>query len=278
MGMVGKGSNWKEIPEALWEEIAPLLPPPPVHLPQHGGRPRVCRRQVLTKILYVLRTGAQWNALDMLPGPSSSTAHRYYQDWIAAGVFQRLWTRALEVYDTVAGIVWEWLVVDGSLGKAPLNGEKTGPNPTDRAKSGVKRSVLTDGRGVPVGLALAGANRPDFQLLEETVASIPVPRPQPTEAAPVHLCADKGYDYPTVEAFVVQEGFTPHIPQRGTTPQAQPRDPEKRPRRWVVERTHHWLHQWCHVFLRWHRKAANYLAALQFAAAVIAFRAAGVLG
>ena len=104
-------------------------------------------------------------------------------------MFQRLWTRALEVYETPAGIVWEWLVVDGSLGKAPLQGEKTGPNPTDRAKSGVKRSVLTDGRGVPVGLALAGANRPDFQLLEETVASIPVPRPQPTEEAPVDLCA-----------------------------------------------------------------------------------------
>lgn len=129
-----------------------------------------------------------------------------------------------------------------------------------------------------MGLALAGANRLDYQLLEETVSSIPVPRPRPMAAAPVHLCADKGCDYPPVEAIVVQEGFTPHVPQRGTAPKVQPRDPQKRPRHWVVERTHHWLHQWRHVCLRWHRKAANYLAALQFAAAVIAFRAAGVLG
>lgn len=129
-----------------------------------------------------------------------------------------------------------------------------------------------------VGLAIAEANRPDSQLLAATGLSTPVRRPQPTEEVPVHWCADKGHDCPTVEAFVVQEGFNPHSPQRGTAPTAQPRGPKKRPRRGVVERTHHWLHQWRYVFLRWHRKVANYLAALQFAAVVIAFRSAGLLG
>lgn len=119
-------SNWKEIPDALCEEIEPLLPPLPC-IRRSTGRPRVCRRQVLTQILFVLRTGAQWNALDMLPGPASSTAHRYCHEWIAARVFQRLWTRAPEASDTVAGIVWEWLEVDGSLEKARLQEEKTGP-------------------------------------------------------------------------------------------------------------------------------------------------------
>ena len=104
---------------------------------------------------------------------------------------------------------------------------KLAPTPQIAPRAG-KTRVLTDGRGVSVGLALAGANHPDFQLLEETLASVPVPRPQPTEAAPVHLCADKGYDYPTVEAHVVQEGFTPHTPLRGTAPQAHARNPEKR--------------------------------------------------
>jgi len=151
MGLVGKGSDWKEIPTPLWEPLEPFLPPPPRPPRRNGGRPRVCPRAVLTRILFILRTGAQWNALDMLSGPSRSTVHRYYQEWVAAGVFERIWARALEVYDTEAGIVWEWLVADGSLGKAPLQGEKTGPNPTDRAKSGVKRSILTEGRGVPVG-------------------------------------------------------------------------------------------------------------------------------
>jgi len=278
MDLVGKGSDWKEIPTPLWQKFEPHIPSPPHHPQQNGGRPRVCPRAVLTRILFILRTGAQWNALDMLPGPSRSTVHRYFQAWVAAGLFERIWALALELYDTEAGIVWEWLVADGSLGKAPLQGEKTGPNPTDRAKSGVKRSILTEGRGVPVGLAIAGANRLDYQLLAETLASVPVARPAPTEEVPIHLCADKGYDYADVDAIVEQEGFTPHIPQRGTGSRTQPREPRKQARRWVVKRTHAWLHQWRHVFLRWHRKAANYLAALQFAAAVIAFRAAGVLG
>ena len=39
-------------------------------------------------------------------------------------------------YDMVVGIDWAWLAVDGGMGKAPLGGAKTGPNPTDRAKGG----------------------------------------------------------------------------------------------------------------------------------------------
>ena len=49
--------------------------------------------------------------------------------------------------------------MDGAITKAPLGGEKTGPNPTDRGKSGVKRSRLSEGHGVPIGLVAEGANR-----------------------------------------------------------------------------------------------------------------------
>ena len=76
-------------------------------------------------------------------------------------------------------------------------GGKTGPNPTDRAKRGVKRSLLTDGRGVPVGAVIEGANRNDHKLMRETLEAIAVPRPRPTRRRPQHLCLDKGYDYAT---------------------------------------------------------------------------------
>lgn len=56
-----------------------------------------------------------------------------------------------------------------------------GPNPTNRGKTGTKRSVLSEGGGVPIGLVVAGANRNDFKLLRETIESIVVERPQPTE-------------------------------------------------------------------------------------------------
>ena len=57
-----------------------------------------------------------------------------------------------------------------------------GKNPTDRGKIGTKRSLLTEGGGVPIGLAVEGANRNDFKMVRETIESIPVKRPAPTPA------------------------------------------------------------------------------------------------
>jgi len=87
-------------------------------------------------ILLVLRTGMQWNALNATGICSSSSAHRRFQEWIDADVFHEIWRQGLLDYDQVVGIDWEWLAADGAMGKAPLGGELTGPNPTDRAKGG----------------------------------------------------------------------------------------------------------------------------------------------
>jgi putative transposase len=88
--------------------------------------------------------------------------------------------------------------MDGAMGKAPLGGEKTGPNTTDRAKKGTKKSLLTDGRGAPLGLAVAGANVNDHKLMRPTLQSMPVERPSPSAHAPQEMCLDKGYDYDSV--------------------------------------------------------------------------------
>ena len=67
-----------------------------------------------------------------------------------------------------------------------------GKNPTDRGQIGTKRSVLTDGRGVPIGLAVDGANRNDFKLTRETIESIAVERPDTTPDAPPGLGLAQG--------------------------------------------------------------------------------------
>ena len=95
--------------------------------------------------------------------------------------------------------------------KAPLGGDKTGPNPTDRGKAGVKRRLLTEGQGVPVGLAVAGANRTDMKLVRDTLESIVVERPEPTAEQAQGLCLDKGYDYQEVRDTLAEFGFTAHI-------------------------------------------------------------------
>lgn len=97
--------------------------------------------------------------------------------------------------------------MDGAMTKAPLGGEKTGPNPTDRAKDGVKRSLLCEGAGVPIGLAVEGANRHDMRLVAPTLKRIPVDRPRPTRKDPQGLCLDKGYDYDEIRGLVGEFGY-----------------------------------------------------------------------
>ena len=77
-------------------------------------------------------------------------------------------------------------------GQSALWGDLVGPNPTDRAKNGVKRSLLVEADGGPLSVVIAGANVPDFKLLEATLDAVVVERPTPTEQAPQHLCLDKG--------------------------------------------------------------------------------------
>lgn len=142
MGLVVKDDGWR-MPDWLWEQIEPILPERPLH-PLGCHNPRVPDRDAMDAILLVLRTGMQWNALDATGICSSSSAHRRFQEWRKAGVFEELWRRALLAYDDKLGIEWEWLAVDGAMTKAPLGGEKTGPNPTDRAKKG--RSDLSSAK------------------------------------------------------------------------------------------------------------------------------------
>lgn len=168
--------------------------------------------------------------------------------------------------------------MDGAMTKAPLGGEETGRNPTDRGKIGTKRSLLTDAQGVPVGVAVAGANVHDKRLVRETIESIPVDRPQPTRSKPQNMCQDKGYDYPDVRELVAEYGYTAHIPRRGTDPTKRKPLPGYRARRWVVERTHSWFNRFRRLLIRWEKKIANYKAFLHFACAWVTYRAAGVLG
>ena len=108
------------MPEVLWKEIEPLLP---AHKPKgnksRGGRPCVDRRRTVDAIFYILPTGCQWKALPRSLG-SGSTAHRYFQMYCQAGVFERLWRKGLDRYDVLKGIRWQWQAMDATMTKAPL--------------------------------------------------------------------------------------------------------------------------------------------------------------
>lgn len=138
-------SSRYEISDELWARIEPLVPPPPRRHPYGGGRDRFPARQALDAILYVLRTGCQWNALNQTRLCKSSTAHRRFQEWRDAGFFLRLWKLALEDYDELKGIDWSWQSMDGAMSKAPLGGEKGGAQPHG-PRQGRRETKPTDRR------------------------------------------------------------------------------------------------------------------------------------
>jgi len=138
--------------------------------------------------------------------------------------------------------------------------------------------LLVDANGVPVGVAVEGANRNDFKVARQTIEGIPVPRPEPTEAKPQGMCLDKGYDYNEVRELLAEFAFAAHIRARGEEAQALKHEAGYRARRWVVERTHSWLNRYPGVLIRWCKNPENFLATLHFAFALITYRAAGLTG
>jgi putative transposase len=255
------------VSDELWEKVAPLIPATPSHA--KGGRTRAPDRRVFSAIVYLLRTGIQWNALPRELG-ASSTVHDRSQEWERAGLFRELWEAGLTAYDELAGIDWRWQALDGVMTKAPFGGAATGPNPTDRGKRGVKRSLLTDGAGIPLAVAVAGANRHDMKLVVATLDGIVVARPAPEEV-PQDLCLDAGYDDDAVRADVAGRGYTAHIRGRGEERAEKAAHPEARARRWVVERTHNWLNRSRRLLVRWEKKLENYLAFVHLACAKLIF-------
>ncbi len=106
-----------------------------------GGRKPPCYRRILEGIFYVLRTGCQWKAMPEKFGKGSNI-HRYFQFWERAGFFEAIWAYALEEYDDLKGLDWEWQSLDGCMTKAPLAQESVGNNPTDRGKKRYKTQLV----------------------------------------------------------------------------------------------------------------------------------------
>jgi putative transposase len=157
-------------------------------------------------------------------------------------------------------------------------GKKLAPTRRIAARRGVKRSLLTEGHGVPVGLAVAGANRHDMKLTRETLESGVVPRPEPTAEHPQGLCLDKGYDYREVRDIVGRVRLhRPHPRPGRRSDGAQTRSGLPRPPLGGGTRAQ-LMNRFRRLLVRWEKKPQNYIAFLHFACGLIAFRAAGLFG
>ena len=189
--------------------------------------------------MFRLVTGCSWDVAGRLGKGSETTLRRRRDEWVAAGAFARLVEEAIGAFDKVIGLDFSDVSIDGSLHKAPAGGEGTGPNPTDRGKTGWKWSLATDTNGVPIGWVIDGANRNDSILLAPTLDDI-ARRGLLGDVETIWL--DRGYDSTLTRTRLVERGIDDAIiakkRKRGSAegPKHQPMG-----LRWPVERTNSWL-------------------------------------
>jgi len=226
--------------DAAWAAVEPLLPPRPEDLhPLGTHRKRIPDRECFVGILQRLVTGCSWDVASRLCNAGETTLRNRRTEWLDAGVFDLLVEEALASYDRIIGLDLGEVGLDGSTHKAPFGGEGTGPNPTDRGKQGWKWSIATDANGVPIGWAIAGANRHDSKLLVPTLADVAT-RGLLDEIGTLHL--DKGYDSAVVREICSGMGIDDAvIAKRRKQGTARTKKRESLGERWPVERTNSWL-------------------------------------
>jgi transposase len=102
------------VPDELWEVVEPLIPKVERRY-RYPGRKRVPDRQVLTGIVFVLKTGIPWEALPLEMGWGSGvTCWRRLREWQEQGVWQRLHEALLAKLNAAEQIDWQRAAVDSS--------------------------------------------------------------------------------------------------------------------------------------------------------------------
>jgi transposase len=226
--------------DPIWQQFSVLLPERNVDHPLGCHRPRIPDRVVFEKLVQNLVFGcAYWRIAD--GECSASTLRGRRDEWIEAGVMHALEQIVKETYDRTIGLEFSDIAVDCCITKAPCGGERSGKSPVDRGKGGIKRSVVVDADGIPLGSVSAPANRHDSPLLPDTLDTVEEILAALPEPARVHL--DRGYDSDLTHKRLAERDLMGVISEKGKS------SPFAATNRWVVERTNSW--QNAHKKLVW---------------------------
>ena len=205
-------------------------------------------RKILTGILFVLKTGLNWNDLPAELGwGCGKTCKAYLKAWQEAGVWDELHTILLQELQDADLIDWSYGAVDSTTARALGGGDDTGPNPTDRSRLGTKHHVLCDAQGIPLVVTITGANTADVTQLLPLVDSLPDLSADDADepVQPARLYADRAYDSEPHREELRDRDIEPKIAKRRTE-----HGSGLGVYRWVVERTNAWLHSFRKLRLR----------------------------
>ena len=227
---------WVEFAAAVGTEERPEFDP---SHPLGCHRRRICDRVVFEHLLDALVHGSGYERI-ATEACSDRTIRRRLAEWAQAGVAQRVHALALAAYDRVIGLDLADVAVDGCITTAPCGGEAAGPSPVNRRKGGLKRSVAADGRGIPLGLVAAGANRHDSPLLRPTFEQAAAQLADNGGCYPERVTAhlDAGYDSGVTRDLLGELGLDADIAHKGAPA------PVQATRRWPIERTHSWMNDY----------------------------------
>ncbi|MFE9245116.1 IS5 family transposase [Nocardiopsis sp. NPDC006938] len=256
------------VPDGLWELFQRVVPEASTR-PQGGGRRRHGDREVLAAIIFVATTGCAWAQLPPVFGPSGPTAHRRFSEWSRARVWAKLHRLVLDELGSRGELDWSWCAIDSVNMRALKGGDLTGPNPVDRGKKGAKIHLITDRTGLPISMAISGANLHDSRAPQPLIRAIPPIRSRRggRRRKPGKLHGDKGYDYNHLRRWLRERGIIHRLARKGV-------ESSKRLgwHRWQVERTMAWLAGCRRLHRRYERKAEHFLAFAGIACTLICFR------
>ncbi|MFB7176077.1 IS5 family transposase [Streptomyces sp. NPDC056254] len=260
---------WSGCADEFWELFQRVVPEAPSR-PQGGGRRRHGDREVLAAIVFVATSGCTWQQLPRASfGPSAATAHRRFSELSKARVWAKLHRLVLDELGARGELDWSRCAIDSVNMRALKKGDLTGPNPVDRGKYGSKIHLITERTGLPISVAISGANLHDTQALKPLVRGIPPIRSRrgPRRRRPGKLHADKAYESRDLRRWLRGRGIRHRIARKGI----ESSDRLGR-HRWVVERTVSWLAGCRRLHRRYERKAEHFLAFASIAATLICYR------
>ena len=151
-------------------------------------------------------------------------------------------------------------MLTGPQGKHRLHRNPWGRTQRTGGKKRTKVSLLVDERGVLPSLVVCGANRPEVTQLGPLLEAMVAP-----ELRPVHelqLCVDKGYKGAPANGAKCDQNHTPPVPVAEQDRTMVLKDPDHRPRRWIVEGAPSWFKRFRKLLVHYEKTAASFLALL----------------
>ena len=254
--------------DSEWNAIRRFLPPQRSKKP---GRPWKPHRQVINGILYVLRTGIQWQDLPAEFG-KHKTVYNRFRRWVKSGLWQRIFEALVDRLLKEGEIDFELWCVDGTIVRAhrvasgARKGELTAQENAEKHALGRSRGgystklhFLTDGQGIPLSVIATAGQRGEAPEFENVMQASQIKTFRKANR-PDALAADKAYSSHAIRDYIAKLDVEDVIPTRSNEARNERFDKAKYKQRNVVERAIGWLKEYRRIATRYEKNIENYIA------------------